>query len=169
MVFGLRLTDLSHSTSFFGGLFGGGSGSDSAVEFRDYYAAACPHCTSLSPAWKEAAATYSGPVRFRQIECADKNWQPVAENADLCGDINGYPTLKMFKGGKEVATYQGDRSAASLVDFAKQYENTAMAAMPLPLAFFAPTDTKLGPLCSEQRLQKSTEISRRRQVGNSFL
>eukprot|EP00933_Yihiella_yeosuensis_P062602 TRINITY_DN65592_c0_g1_i1.p1 TRINITY_DN65592_c0_g1~~TRINITY_DN65592_c0_g1_i1.p1 ORF type:complete len:168 (-),score=33.57 TRINITY_DN65592_c0_g1_i1:209-712(-) len=167
MVFGWRLQDLLHSTSFLGG---SSSGSGSKLEFREYYAAACPHCTSLAPAWKEAASTYTGPVKFRQVECADNDWQPVAENEKICSNISGYPTLKLYKGDEEVASYQGDRSASSLVDFARQHEKTAaMAAMPLQLAFFSPTGTELSPGSSEKCLHKSVNGSRSRQVGNSFL
>eukprot|EP00434_Breviolum_minutum_P000446 symbB.v1.2.000381.t1/scaffold17.1/size449391/18 len=102
------------------------------LELREYYAAACGHCQALAPAWKAAQKAYIGPVTFRQIECHDKNWNPVPENADLCKDIRAFPTIKMFKGGKELEDYEGNRSSSSLVDFAKQHEKLlAQSAMPL--------------------------------------
>lgn len=108
----LRGAGGAHSTAFFSlsGLLGhGGEASDAAegaaggLELRGYFASACPHCKHLAPAWKEAAAAYSGPVRFREIECADANWKPVPENAAVCKGIEGYPTLKLFRGDEEVA------------------------------------------------------------------
>eukprot|EP00930_Biecheleria_cincta_P019775 TRINITY_DN15017_c0_g2_i1.p2 TRINITY_DN15017_c0_g2~~TRINITY_DN15017_c0_g2_i1.p2 ORF type:complete len:143 (-),score=24.45 TRINITY_DN15017_c0_g2_i1:112-540(-) len=128
----LGATKLSALTSF----------ADEGLELREYYAAACGHCQALAPAWKEAMQTYSGPVTFRQIECNDKDWSPVPENEELCKDVHAFPTIKLFKDGKEVTDYQGDRSANDLVNFAKQHENLlqqsmpagALCALPPPLA-----------------------------------
>mmetsp|Transcript_16871 Transcript_16871/g.41802 ORF Transcript_16871/g.41802 Transcript_16871/m.41802 type:complete len:120 (+) Transcript_16871:221-580(+) len=72
------------------------------LEFRDYYASACPHCKHLEGPWKAAMSQYSGPVKWTQIECNDENWAPVPANADKCAAISGFPTLKMFQDGKEV-------------------------------------------------------------------
>ena len=106
---------LSTATSFAEG------GDAGALEFREYFAAACPHCVHLSPAWKAASEMYTGPVKFRQVMCADESWNPVEENRDLCENIMGFPTMKMFKGDEEVAEYEGARSANELVKFAQQW------------------------------------------------
>eukprot|EP00404_Azadinium_spinosum_P024190 CAMPEP_0180597184 /NCGR_PEP_ID=MMETSP1037_2-20121125/22199_1 /TAXON_ID=632150 /ORGANISM="Azadinium spinosum, Strain 3D9" /LENGTH=233 /DNA_ID=CAMNT_0022615715 /DNA_START=26 /DNA_END=728 /DNA_ORIENTATION=- len=127
-----------HAASLLGltGLFGGGSGSD--LEFREYYSSGCGHCQALEPAWKDAAARYSGPVTFRQVQCADENWNPIPENSSLCEEVHAFPTLKLFSGGKEVATYEGDRSADSLVDFAKQHEKVVTQGVPAAMALVSP-------------------------------
>ncbi|OLQ01893.1 Protein disulfide-isomerase A3 [Symbiodinium microadriaticum] len=98
---------------------------DKGLELREYYAAACGHCQALAPAWKAAQSAYSGPVTFRQIECNDQNWNPVPENADLCKDVRAFPTIKMFKDGEEISDYDGNRSSESLVNFAKDHEQTS--------------------------------------------
>eukprot|EP00931_Biecheleriopsis_adriatica_P111635 TRINITY_DN86042_c0_g1_i1.p1 TRINITY_DN86042_c0_g1~~TRINITY_DN86042_c0_g1_i1.p1 ORF type:complete len:142 (+),score=43.56 TRINITY_DN86042_c0_g1_i1:138-563(+) len=107
---------------------------EKGMELREYYAAACGHCQALAPAWKQAQATYTGPVTFRQIECNDESWKPVPENADLCKDIEGFPTIKLFKNGEEVSDYDGERNAESLVNFAKQSEKLAVQCMPAALS-----------------------------------
>eukprot|EP00405_Crypthecodinium_cohnii_P046105 CAMPEP_0206583574 /NCGR_PEP_ID=MMETSP0325_2-20121206/35186_1 /ASSEMBLY_ACC=CAM_ASM_000347 /TAXON_ID=2866 /ORGANISM="Crypthecodinium cohnii, Strain Seligo" /LENGTH=148 /DNA_ID=CAMNT_0054090523 /DNA_START=56 /DNA_END=499 /DNA_ORIENTATION=+ len=119
------------ATSF----WGGGSG----VELREYYAAACPHCQDLDGPWKDAASQYGGPVKFKQIECADNNWRPVAANREVCSGIEAYPTIKLFKDGKEVMDYDGDRSAEALMSFAKEHENVATQSMHPLAALCAPT------------------------------
>ncbi|CAJ1383277.1 unnamed protein product [Effrenium voratum] len=100
------------------------------LELREYYAAACGHCQDLAPAWRKAASDYSGPVAFRQIECNDKDWKPVEDNKDLCKDIEAFPSIKLFKDGEEVTSYEGSRTAEDLVHFAKQNEKLAEQSMP---------------------------------------
>merc|ERR1712039_528942 len=100
------------------------------IEFREYYATACPHCRHLEPIWQKAAASYTGPVQFKSIECADKDWRPVPENSTTCAGIRGFPTMKLFKDGKEVETYDGDRAVDALVKYAKDHEGVVQQAMP---------------------------------------
>eukprot|EP00434_Breviolum_minutum_P000447 symbB.v1.2.000382.t1/scaffold17.1/size449391/19 len=111
---------------------------DVGLELREYYSAACGHCQAMAPAWKEAAANYSGPVAFRQIECNDQNWKPVEENVDLCKDVEAFPTIKLFKDGQEVTNYEGDRTAQGFMNFARQHENLAQQSVPLSAALFIP-------------------------------
>merc|ERR1712107_823615 len=64
-------------------------------------------------------------VHFRAIECFDNHWHPVKANAKLCHAIRGYPTMKLFNGEHELATYSGARTANALIDFAKAHEGLA--------------------------------------------
>eukprot|EP00397_Hematodinium_sp_SG-2012_P052498 GEMP01062080.1.p1 GENE.GEMP01062080.1~~GEMP01062080.1.p1 ORF type:complete len:153 (+),score=19.89 GEMP01062080.1:25-459(+) len=112
------------------------NGPQSGLELRDYYGSACPHCQHLDPEWDKAATMNTGPVKFRKIECADGHWNPVEKNAALCRNIDGYPTIKLFKDGDEVADFNGPRTADGLVDFAQNY-SAAKQMMPiLPLLPF---------------------------------
>uniref|UniRef100_A0A7S0ZNK0 Thioredoxin domain-containing protein n=1 Tax=Noctiluca scintillans TaxID=2966 RepID=A0A7S0ZNK0_NOCSC len=114
-------------------------GAEPAHEFREYYAAGCGHCQNLDPAWKTAAREYEGPVTFRQVECLDSSWKPVAENARLCQNVQAFPTMKLFSGNTEVAEYTGDRTAKSLLDFAQQHDATLRhQVVPLPLVALPP-------------------------------
>mmetsp|Transcript_124782 Transcript_124782/g.216399 ORF Transcript_124782/g.216399 Transcript_124782/m.216399 type:complete len:139 (-) Transcript_124782:60-476(-) len=123
------------------------------LELRDYYAAACPHCQHLDPVWKEAATSYSGPVTFKQIECADESWKPVEENKEACADINGYPTIKLFNGDKEIAEYDGNRTASALKAFAKAHESVAAAAMPCAAAILAPPQVRTSADSAKRRAE----------------
>ena len=110
----------------------GTAGGDANLEFREFFAAACPHCTHLAPAWDAASKMHTGNVKFRQIMCADEGWNPVPENAELCQNIMGFPTMKMFKDGKEVEEYMGGRSKDALVQFADKWgSETKQAGMGL--------------------------------------
>merc|ERR1712146_863115 len=75
---------------------------------------------------------YHGPIKFRQIECADENWMPVAKHQRLCKNIDAYPTMKLFSGSKEIETYDGERSAAALVQYAKNHDHIQHGSAPKP-------------------------------------
>jgi len=110
------------------------------LEFREYYAEACPHCKNLDPAWQAAAAKASASgakVTFRQIQCNDANWMPVKENEKLCEGIAGFPTMKMFKGDKELQEYMGGRSTSDLLDYVTNFDETKVAENMMPLGALA--------------------------------
>eukprot|EP00928_Gymnodinium_smaydae_P047135 TRINITY_DN31441_c0_g1_i1.p2 TRINITY_DN31441_c0_g1~~TRINITY_DN31441_c0_g1_i1.p2 ORF type:complete len:195 (-),score=41.99 TRINITY_DN31441_c0_g1_i1:44-571(-) len=142
---GPRLSEIL--TSFLGA---GGEGG--GLEFREYFASACPHCVRLAPEWKAAAEQYHGPVRFRSIECADEQWQPVEANAKLCEGVHSFPTMKLYRDGKAIETYSGERNADALVNYAREHEglakDVAEAALPAPalvLAALAPSPAVRSP------------------------
>lgn len=109
----------------------------SQMEFREFYAAACPHCVHLKPAWEQAVADYAktgGKVHWRQIECNDNHWAPVPANEKLCKNIEGFPTMKLFDlssgdddNATEIAEYRGPRDAKSLVDWVQEQSGDAAA------------------------------------------
>ncbi|CAD7976725.1 unnamed protein product [Amoebophrya sp. A25] len=115
-----------HTTSF------AADGSD-GLEFREYYASACPHCKHLEAPWKAAVGQYSGPVKWTQIECNDENWAPVPGNEEKCAGIPGFPTMKMFKGGKEIDEYQGDRTSEALLNYVRGFEAQAPQTASVPI------------------------------------
>lgn len=73
----------------------------------EFYAPWCGHCKSLAPEYETAAN-----------ELADKNIPLVkvdcTEEMDLCREfgVQGYPTLKIFRGMDNVKPYFGPRKAA---------------------------------------------------------
>ena len=72
----------------------------------------CGHCDHLKPDFVEAA-------KHSKIALV------VVERSGAGGllqkyGIRGFPTILMFRGGDNVATYTGDRSVQSLVNFANQ-------------------------------------------------
>lgn len=117
---------------------GAATGDGSAYEFREYYASACPHCQRLAGIWDNAAKTHSssatsGNVKWTQIQCADENWDPVKDNEDACKHIMGFPTMKMFKDGQEIAEYDGARKEEALIDWVNEKAGIKAASMPMDL------------------------------------
>lgn len=66
----------------------------------------CGHCKALAPEYEEAATTLKDKsIKLAKVDCV--------EEADLCKEhgVEGYPTLKVFRGLDKVAPYTGPRKA----------------------------------------------------------
>ena len=74
------------------------------------YAPWCGHCKALAPEYEEAATSLKEKdIRVVKVDCT--------EEADLCQKqgVEGYPTLKVFRGLDNVTPYKGQRKAAAYV------------------------------------------------------
>jgi protein disulfide-isomerase A1 len=66
----------------------------------------CGHCKALAPEYEEAATTLKEKnIPLAKIDCT--------EEADLCSKygVEGYPTLKVFRGPEAISSYGGARKA----------------------------------------------------------
>ena len=77
----------------------------------EFYAPWCGHCKQLAPKWRKVADALHGVIRVAAVNC-EKEVQ-ICESVG----VGSYPTIKSFKNGKW-NDYTGDRSAASLKDWA---------------------------------------------------
>lgn len=70
----------------------------------------CGHCKALAPEYEEAATTLKEKnIKVVKVDCT--------EEADLCQQhgVEGYPTLKIFRGLDNVSPYKGQRKANAYV------------------------------------------------------
>lgn len=73
----------------------------------------CGHCKALAPEYEEAATTLKEKdIKLIKVDCT--------EESDLCQQygVEGYPTLKVFRGLDNITPYKGQRKAAAYVIFA---------------------------------------------------
>ena len=86
-----------------------------------FYAPWCGHCKALAPEYEEAATTLKDtPIRLGKVDCTVEK--------DLCQehDVNGYPTVKVFKDGKP-KDYEGARKADGIVSYLRKRQLPPMS------------------------------------------
>ncbi|XP_062845485.1 protein disulfide isomerase family A, member 8 [Trichomycterus rosablanca] len=116
----------------FGVLLGafGVSGRSEVMELRDsdfdyvsadqetmlvkFYTPWCGHCKKLAPEFEAAAKRLKGIATLAKVDCTSQT--------EVCGrfGVSGYPTLKIFKNGQEISSYDGPRSADGIVENMKK-------------------------------------------------
>ncbi|KAG6890196.1 hypothetical protein C0992_002853 [Termitomyces sp. T32_za158] len=92
--------------------------------FIEFFSPYCPHCRNFAPTWEQLVAESNYPsLNFAQVDCS--------VHGDLCDDqqINGYPTLRMYNHGENLAEFPGKRDLPALHAFIKKH---TLAAIPKP-------------------------------------
>uniref|UniRef100_H3CG96 Protein disulfide-isomerase n=1 Tax=Tetraodon nigroviridis TaxID=99883 RepID=H3CG96_TETNG len=79
-----------------------------------FYAPWCGHCKKLAPAFQKAASRLKGTVSAGEVDCTAST-----ETCSRFG-VSGYPTLKIFRSGKDSAPYDGPRSADGIYEYMKR-------------------------------------------------
>jgi protein disulfide-isomerase A1 len=72
----------------------------------------CGHCKALAPEYETAATTLKEKdIKLVKVDCT--------EEQDLCQEygVEGYPTLKVFRGLDNISPYGGQRKADSLISY----------------------------------------------------
>jgi len=77
----------------------------------------CGHCKALIPEWQAAARKIEGEDAFLAVVDAT-----VETNLAQMYKVEGFPTIKVFPGGKnkshmDAMDYRGERSSSAIVDF----------------------------------------------------
>ena len=79
---------------------------DHDLVLAEFFAPHSGHCKALAPEYEEAATTLKEKnIKLAKVDCT--------EESELCKDygVEGYPTVKVFRGLDNVKPYTGARKA----------------------------------------------------------
>lgn len=92
---------------------------EKGITFIKFYAPWCGHCMRLAPTWEQLAEKFVGTdaVKIAKVDCT------LEVNKELCGDqdVNGFPTVFIYKNGEKLSEYNGNRSLDDLHDFVTRH------------------------------------------------
>jgi len=78
----------------------------------EFFAPWCGHCKALAPEYETAATTLKEKdIPLVKVDCT--------EQAEICKEygVEGYPTVKVFRGLDNVAPYSGPRKSDSIISY----------------------------------------------------
>lgn len=83
----------------------------------EFFAPWCGHCKRLAPEYEKAATALKSndpPVPLAKVDCTSESG-----GKDICNEqgVQGFPTLKIFKGGELASEYNGPRDADGIVKY----------------------------------------------------
>ena len=101
--------DAPDASQFQGPVVSGGE--NGAPKIVLYYVPWCPHCKDVMPEWNKLEQNMQGTnTQVSKVDC-EANPQAAKEQ-----DVNGFPTIILFKNGKAIQ-YEGERTMEEIQNF----------------------------------------------------
>lgn len=73
-----------------------------------YYSPNCPHCHAFMPVWDKFVK--SGIISAKKVDCTK----------ETCNNVDGYPTVLMYKQNGKIVQFDKNRTVADLEAFVNE-------------------------------------------------
>lgn len=92
---------------------------EKGVTIVKFFAPWCGHCKRMASTWDDLAGKFVGNsmAKVGKVDCT------LEVNKELCNDegVDGFPTIFLYKNGKKVEEYNGNRSLDELYEFVNKH------------------------------------------------
>lgn len=117
-------------------------GISNGVSFVKFFAPWCGHCKRLAPTWTELSKKLLGVpnVRLVKVDCTLENSKELCNEQEVgytfffliinrlqillynfSFQVEGFPTLFLYKNGEKLSEYNGSRNLEDLYDFLSKH------------------------------------------------
>ncbi len=80
----------------------------------------CGHCVELRPKWDAMKSMVHPSVKIMEVNGEGMHSSPEMSNSPVGRGTEGFPSIMLFKKGKLVSKYNGERSPEKMADFVNQ-------------------------------------------------
>lgn len=88
--------------------------------FDRFYVWWCPHSKKFIPFFNQLNERYqnSSTFRVRRVDC------DIELHSGLCfeQEVNGFPSIFIYKDGEQIREYEGDKNIEQLIDFMESHQ-----------------------------------------------
>lgn len=114
----------------------------------NFFAPWCGQCKLLAPVWAQSAAVLhaaASPIVIGAVDCT--------LNPEVCSEqnIKGYPTILFFRDGHRVASYDGERTTAKIVDWLQTKSTQPKRKVNIPAAVPAAAAAAAAPAAGAEK------------------
>ena len=94
-------------------------GIEKGISFVKFFAPWCGHCKRLAPIWKDLGKKFltNDNVNIVKVDCT------LDVSKELCNEqeVDGFPTLYLYRDGLKVSEYNGARNLDEIYEFIMNY------------------------------------------------
>lgn len=94
-------------------------GIETGISFVMFFAPWCGHCKRLAPVWEHLGKKFFGNenVNIAKVDCT------LYANKNLCNEqeVDGFPSLYLYRDGQKVSEYNGSRGLDILHEFVSNH------------------------------------------------